>query len=328
MKMKKLLVALAFLAASATGALSQTAAQSNVGFLLAQGSTYNGYTCPASATSPCFVQYGSAVPVTVSGSITPAPVPDATQATGNITNNGDAVTLTTTGGYTTVGISVSGTWSGTLQVSGSQDCTTYSVTTSLPLASGIPSAVISANGAYQANFAGLKCFKVTGLSMVSGTAAIKISAGVGTGPVMQGNTPWIIGGYTTGASSTGSSATVKAASTVPATTDTSLVVATSPNSSIGLRTLVTLDVKTVTTGGTAVTAISAGHRNAGGLLCNPQSATVNLGVNEIGTASGTTSSGDTTFIVPGQCYVVSPASTAVSVITSDSSHPFSGYGLN
>lgn len=100
--------------------------------------------------------------------------------------------------------------------------------------------------------------------------------------------------------------------------------ATSP----AARTLVTLDVKTVTTGGTAVTAISAGHRTAGGFLQNPIGATIALCVNEIGTATGTTSSGDTTCIQPGQSYTVSPASTAVSVISSDSTHPFSGYGLN
>lgn len=94
------------------------------------------------------------------------------------------------------------------------------------------------------------------------------------------------------------------------------------------RTLITLDVKTVTTGGTAVTALTAGHRNAGGFICNPVAATINLGINEIGTAAGTTSSGDTTFINPGQCYTLAPATTAVSVITSDSSHPFSGEGLN
>jgi hypothetical protein len=92
-------------------------------------------------------------------------------------------------------------------------------------------------------------------------------------------------------------------------------------------TIVTLDVKTVTTGGTAVNAISAGHRTAGGFLQNPIGASVALCINEIGTASGTTSSGDTTCIQPGQSYTVAPASTAVSVITSDSSHPFSGYGL-
>jgi len=96
----------------------------------------------------------------------------------------------------------------------------------------------------------------------------------------------------------------------------------------GARTIVTLAIKTVTTGGTAVNAISAGGRTAGGFIQNPPSATINLCINEIGTATGTTSSGDTTCILPGQSYTVAPASTAVSVISSDSAHPFSGYGLN
>lgn len=95
----------------------------------------------------------------------------------------------------------------------------------------------------------------------------------------------------------------------------------------GQRTIVTLAIKTVTTGGTAVNAIAAGGRTAGGFLSNPKGATIDLCINEIGTATGTTSSGDTTCIIPGQSYTVSPASTAVSVISSDSSHPFSGYGL-
>lgn len=91
-------------------------------------------------------------------------------------------------------------------------------------------------------------------------------------------------------------------------------------------TLVTLDVATVTTGGTAVTALSAGHRTAGGWISNPATATINLGINEIGTASGTTSAGNTTFIAPGQTYTLAPSANAVSVISSDSSHPFSGLG--
>lgn len=95
----------------------------------------------------------------------------------------------------------------------------------------------------------------------------------------------------------------------------------------GARTLVTLDVKTVTTGGTAVTAILAGHRTAGGFLQNPVGAAAPLCINEIGTATGTTSAGDTTCIMPGQSYTLSPTATAVSVIASDSAHAFSGYGL-
>ena len=95
----------------------------------------------------------------------------------------------------------------------------------------------------------------------------------------------------------------------------------------GEITLVPLDVAIVTTGGTAVTALISGHRTAGGWISNPVTATQNLGINEIGTASGTTSSGNTTFIVPGQTYTLSASTNAVSVISSDSSHAFSGYGF-
>lgn len=94
------------------------------------------------------------------------------------------------------------------------------------------------------------------------------------------------------------------------------------------RTIVALDVATVTTGGTAVTALTAGHRSAGGFLLNPKAATIDLCINEQGTASGTTSAGALTCIVPGQSYNITPAAGAVSVVTSDNAHPFSGYGLN
>ena len=92
-------------------------------------------------------------------------------------------------------------------------------------------------------------------------------------------------------------------------------------------TLVPLDVAAVTTGGTAVTALTAGHRTAGGWLQNPPTASINLCINEIGTATGTTSAGSTTCVVPGQTYVLAPAAGAVSVVSSDSSHAFSGEGF-
>lgn len=97
--------------------------------------------------------------------------------------------------------------------------------------------------------------------------------------------------------------------------------------SVPTRAILALDVSSVTTGGTAVTALAAGHRTAGGWIMNPTTATTNLGINEIGTASGTTSAGSTTFIAPGQSYSLVPSPNAVSVIASDSSHAFSGYGF-
>jgi len=96
----------------------------------------------------------------------------------------------------------------------------------------------------------------------------------------------------------------------------------------GTLTIVPLDVSTVTTGGTAVTALAAGERAAGGWIQNPIDATVNLCINEVGTASGTTSAGSTTCIVPGAIYTLAPAIGPVSVISSDSAHAFSGYGFH
>ena len=90
--------------------------------------------------------------------------------------------------------------------------------------------------------------------------------------------------------------------------------------------VLSLDVATVTTGGTAVTAIAAGHRSSGGWIQNPNVATVNLCINEKGTATGTTSAGDTICIVPGQVYLLAASGNAVSVVSSDSAHPFAGYG--
>jgi len=94
----------------------------------------------------------------------------------------------------------------------------------------------------------------------------------------------------------------------------------------GQVTLVALDVSTVSTGGTAVTALTSGHRAAGGWIKNPENALANLGINEQGTATGTVSSGATTFIAPGEVYYLQPASGAVSVISSVSGHAFSGVG--
>jgi hypothetical protein len=90
--------------------------------------------------------------------------------------------------------------------------------------------------------------------------------------------------------------------------------------------LTTLDIATVTTGGTAVTALTAGHRTSGGWIMNPGTATANLCINERGTAT-TTAGGDVSCIAPGQTYLLAANSGAVSVVSSDGPHPFSGYGF-
>lgn len=87
-----------------------------------------------------------------------------------------------------------------------------------------------------------------------------------------------------------------------------------------------LDIATVTTGGTAVTAIAAGKRTAGGWIYNPSDATVLLCINETATASGITTSGALVCIPPDRTYNLTPSSGSVSVISSDSAHKFGGMG--
>lgn len=94
----------------------------------------------------------------------------------------------------------------------------------------------------------------------------------------------------------------------------------------GPVTLVALAISVVTSAGVAVQALAAGQKTRGGWIKNPVTATVDLGINEIGTASGTTSAGSTTFISPGETYVLAPSAGAVSVIAADAAHAFSGMG--
>lgn len=89
-------------------------------------------------------------------------------------------------------------------------------------------------------------------------------------------------------------------------------------------TQVALDVSSVATGGTAVTALSSGHASAGGWLQNPAAATASLCVSLTGTATTSTPS---TCLAPGQGFSIPPTAGAVSVISSDSAHGFAGQGL-
>ena len=90
-------------------------------------------------------------------------------------------------------------------------------------------------------------------------------------------------------------------------------------------TLAPLDVATVTTGGTAVTAVAHYHRLKGGWIQNPSTAATPLCINEMDAATATTTpGGNVTCIVPGQTYLLAPTGNSVSVVSSDSNHAFSG----
>ena len=89
--------------------------------------------------------------------------------------------------------------------------------------------------------------------------------------------------------------------------------------------LAPLDIATVTTGGTAVTAVAHYHRLKGGWIQNPSTAGTTLCINEMDAAVATTTpGGNVTCIVPGQTYLLAPTGNSVSVVSSDSNHAFSG----
>lgn len=97
----------------------------------------------------------------------------------------------------------------------------------------------------------------------------------------------------------------------------------------GSFTEVPLDIATTTTANTAVTAIIAGHRTAGGWIENPSTATTVICVNSITTAAFSSGAcvGSNNGISPGQTFNIPANANAVSVISSDASHAYSGEGL-
>lgn len=83
---KKALLALALLVSATGASFAQTSGQAITGFLLNQGSTYNGYTCPSSQPYPCFVQYGATIPVSGTFSATLAGFTPTAGATANVSD--------------------------------------------------------------------------------------------------------------------------------------------------------------------------------------------------------------------------------------------------
>lgn len=111
--MKKLLVAIA-LAIMSTPSFAQTAGQSVMGFLLLPGNSYGGYTCPSTNVGPCFVQYGSSLPISGSGgtiSVVVAP----------LTSTNLSGTVTTTNTFQSIQTSTAGRKGCTIQNQSSTD---------------------------------------------------------------------------------------------------------------------------------------------------------------------------------------------------------------
>lgn len=118
-----------------------------------------------------------------------------TTANGTITTT-QSVSLVPGAGQSTVGIGISGTWTGTLFVEIAFDAagTIFQQTTVVPLLGGIQTATITANGGYQANVAGATAFRIRGNTVASGTATVNLTSSGGTGTVMADN-PFYVTGY-------------------------------------------------------------------------------------------------------------------------------------
>lgn len=135
---------------------------------------------------------GSAVTQPVSGTVTAnagtgtftTATTDAT-ATGSITST-QSVSVNTAG-YATVGMQVTGTWSGTIVVEASVDGSTWTSTTFLALSSGTPATQFSANNTGTIQCSGMSAIRLRGNTVASGTAAVYLRANTSTAQVMLDN---------------------------------------------------------------------------------------------------------------------------------------------
>jgi len=94
----------------------------------------------------------------------------------------------------------------------------------------------------------------------------------------------------------------------------------------GQRTIVLLDVSTVTTGGTAVTALATGHASAGGFIVTSNAAGLCVDQYQTaGTVTGTPSS--TACVAMNVPYQLVPSAHAVSVNSTASGVALGGEGL-
>jgi len=115
------------------------------------------------------------------------------RTSGPIAASSQVVTLPTNG-RSTVGISVTGTWSGSLTIRVSVDYAqvgaanaTWGTSTAVSLASGTVVTSISSNGIFQVNASGFSAVQVFGTNIVSGTANVSMEGSTGVSTVMADN---------------------------------------------------------------------------------------------------------------------------------------------
>ncbi len=117
----------------------------------------------------------SAGPMWVTGTVSTTPASASTAGPTSITAS-QCATLTSMNSVATVGVLVTGTWTGTLSPTKSVDGTTFVSTKAQPqpVGSSASSTSITANGSYTVDSAGMASFKVCGNTVSSGTAVVSL----------------------------------------------------------------------------------------------------------------------------------------------------------
>lgn len=200
----------------------------------------------ASTTNALNVDVINTIPVTFPTDVSPATqnitVVDSGTSTATGANGQSLYTGTPTAGSAasftissqeSVGVQVSGTWTGTLQLESSIDGgTTWSKNGGHQKGVTFNSSSFTANFEVESNVSTATNFRVRATAAMTGTAVVKIVTSFNGNATYILNALQILDGGTTG-----TKATIKAASTGPASTDTSLVVALSPNLPVTVSTV-------------------------------------------------------------------------------------------
>lgn len=137
---------------------------------------------------------------------------------------GSAVALAITG-ESAFSVDVSGTWTGTLTIERTVDGATWTDIGVFVAGTQQMTKTLTANGAFHGNASAASSVRLRATAAMTGTAAVVIRTGSGTGTITIGNVLRIGDG-----TSPATAATVKAASTASVSTDTALVVAPHPSS--------------------------------------------------------------------------------------------------
>jgi hypothetical protein len=230
MKLKHAFLSSLLILTPVPGFAQSTASQVQPGYLTTTG-------CP-SGVSVCFKQWDSTnpMPVLTPQDYRPTSVNITARDINSVSTSGQNSSAIVTGsptaasyatfainGQSSVGVLVSGTWTGTLTFEASFDSgTTWFPSTVRVRGVSYSQASITANGNYLSDVAGATNFRVRSTAAMTGTAAVQatFSSAAGALQILNPIRIWD--------NNTGQTETIKPASTPPAATDPALVVGLNP----------------------------------------------------------------------------------------------------